>query len=109
MVQRTTPVHMAGPTGVAQVPGLELADGRWLTDTTPIIAWLDERYPDRLVIPRNPPAAFFSRLLEDYADEWLWRPAMHYRWDYPEGAHHLSRVLVDEAARHIPLPAFFKR
>jgi glutathione S-transferase len=103
------PADMSGPTGVAQVPGLQLADDRWLTDTTPIIAWLDERYPDACVIPRDPVVAFFSRLLEDYADEWLWRPAMHYRWDYPEGAHHLSRVLVDEAARHIPLPAFVKR
>jgi glutathione S-transferase len=103
------PSEMAGPTGVAQVPGLQLADDRWLTDTTPIIAWLDERYPDAAVIPRDPVVAFFSRLLEDYADEWLWRPAMHYRWDYPEGAHHLSRVLIDEAARHIPLPAFVKR
>ena len=103
------PADMAGPTGVAQVPGLQLADDRWLTDTTPIIAWLDERYPDASVIPRDPVVAFFSRLLEDYADEWLWRPAMHYRWDYPEGAHHLSRVLVDEVARHIPLPAFVKR
>ena len=103
------PVELAGPTGVAQVPGLQLADGRWLTDTTPIIAWLDERYPDRFVIPRDPVTGFFSRLLEDYADEWLWRPAMHYRWDYPEGAQHLSRVLVDEAGRHIPLPGFVKR
>jgi glutathione S-transferase len=103
------PGQMAGPTGVAQVPGLQLADERWLTDSTPIIGWLDERYPDRHVIPRGPVLAFFSRLLEDYADEWLWRPAMHYRWDYPEGAQHLSRVLVDEAARHIPLPEFVKR
>jgi len=103
------PAEMAGPTGVAQVPGLELADGRWLTDTTPIIEWLDARYPDRQVIPRDPVAAFFSRLLEDYADEWLWRPAMHYRWDYDEGAQHLSRILVEEAARHIPLPGFVVR
>jgi hypothetical protein len=98
------PTDMTQTTGVAQVPGLQLADGRWLTDSTPIIAWLDARYPDAGVIPRDPVVAFFSRLLEDYADEWLWRPAMHYRWDYPEGAQHLSRVLVDEAARHIPLP-----
>jgi glutathione S-transferase len=103
------PEEMAGPTGVAQVPGLQLADDRWLTDTTPIVAWLDERYPDACVIPRDPVVAFFSRLLEDYADEWLWRPAMHYRWDYTEGAQHLSRVLVDEAAAHIPLPGFVKR
>ena len=104
-----SPVDMAGPTGVAQVPGLQLADGRWLTDSTPIIVWLDERYPDAGVVPRDPVVAFFSRLLEDYADEWLWRPAMHYRWDYAEGAQHVSRVLVDEAARHVPLPAFVKR
>ena len=103
------PAEMAEPTGVAQVPGLQLADGRWLTDSTPIIAWLDERYPGTPVIPGDPIAAFFSRLIEDYADEWLWRPAMHYRWDYPEGAYHLSRVLVDEAGQHVPLPNFVKR
>ena len=103
------PAEMNPDTGVAQVPGLELADGRWLTDTTPILAWLDQRYPDRGVIPRDPVPAFFSRLLEDHADEWLWRPAMHYRWDYPEGAHHMSRALVDEIRPPIPLPDFVKR
>ena len=103
------PAQLAKRTGVAQVPGLQLADGRWMTDSTPIIAWLDERYPDTPVIPRDPVLAFFSRLMEDYADEWLWRPAMHYRWDYPEGAHHLSRVLVDEVGRGIPFPEFAKR
>ena len=55
------PTDMARPTGVAQVPGLQLADDRWLTDTTPIIVWLDERYPDAQVIPRDPVLAFFSR------------------------------------------------
>jgi glutathione S-transferase len=103
------PADMAGPTGVAQVPGLKLADDRWLTDSTPIIRWLDERYPVLAVTPQAPVLAFFSRLLEDYADEWLWRPAMHYRWDYPEGAYHLSRVLADEAAHDMPLPGFIKR
>jgi glutathione S-transferase len=96
-------------TGVAQVPGMKLADDRWLTDTTPIIAWLDERYPEPAVIPHDPVVAFFSRLLEDYADEWLWRPAMHYRWDYAEGAAHLSRVLANELASDMPLPGFVMR
>ncbi len=99
----------ARATGVAQIPALELADGRWLTDTTPTIAWLDARYPEIGVIPRDPVLAFFSRLLEDYADEWLWRPAMHFRWSYPESAHHLSRVLIDENAREVRIPAFVKR
>jgi short-subunit dehydrogenase/glutathione S-transferase len=101
--------EVARATGVAQVPGLQLADERWLTDTTPIIAWLDERYPESSVIPRDPVVAFFSRLLEDFADEWLWRPAMHYRWDFPEGASLQSRVLVDEVTRGVKLPGFVKR
>ena len=96
-------------TGVAQVPGVRLGDGRWITDTTPIIAWLDAQHPEPNVIPREPVVAFFSRLLEDYADEWLWRPAMHYRWDYPQDAHHLSRVLTDELMSEVPLPGFIKR
>jgi glutathione S-transferase len=101
--------EVSDTTGVAQVPALKLADDRWLTDTTPIIGWLDKRFPNAAIIPRDPVLAFFSRLLEDYADEWLWRPAMHYRWDYAEGAAHQSRVLVDENARDVPMPGFFKR
>jgi glutathione S-transferase len=55
---------VSAPDAVAQVPGLQLADGRWLTDTTPIFSWLDERYPEHDLIPRAPVLAFFSRLLE---------------------------------------------
>ena len=65
-----------------QIPAVQLPDGRWITDTTPSIAWLEERYPEPRVIPADPLQAFVSRLLEDYADEWLWRPAMHYRWSH---------------------------
>jgi glutathione S-transferase len=58
-------------TGADQMPALELPDGRFLTDTTPIIDWLEARHPDPPVIPRDPLQAFASRLLEDYAEEWL--------------------------------------
>ena len=95
--------------GALQVPCVQLADGRLMTDSTPIINWLDQRFPEYSVIPANPVLAFLSRLLEDYADEWLWRPAMHYRWDYAEGAAHQSRVLVEEAAGDVPLPEFVIR
>jgi len=101
--------ELAAKTGTAQVPALQLADDRWLTDTTPIIDWLDKRYPEFTIIPKNPVTAFFSLLLEDYADEWLWRPAMHYRWDYAESAAQQSRVLTNELARNLPLPNFVKR
>ncbi|MFK7978081.1 MAG: glutathione S-transferase family protein [Halioglobus sp.] len=95
--------------GVAQVPAVRLADKRWMTDSTPIIGWLHDRYPRHQVIPTNPVLRFFSLLLEDYADEWLWRPAMHYRWDYAEGAALQGRVLIDENAHDMPLPGALKR
>jgi glutathione S-transferase len=96
-------------TGSTQMPALELADGRWMSDSTPIIEWFEAEYPALAVTPADPLQRFFSLLLEDYADEWLWRPAMHYRWYYQEGARFASCHLVNEIAQDVPLPAFFKR
>ncbi len=96
-------------TGAAQMPAVELPDGRWMTDTTPIIAWLETQHPEPPVIPRDPLQAFASRLLEDYADEWLWRPALHYRWSYPRDARLLSHRIVEELLGPIPAPAWLKR
>jgi glutathione S-transferase len=96
-------------TGVFQMPAVELADGRWLTDSTPILAWLDKVFPDFALIPSDPVQRFFGLLLEDYADEWLWRPAMHYRWHYPLGADFAARHLTDELLVDVKLPHFLKR
>ncbi len=82
--------------GVIQLPNIELANGNWMTDTTPMIQWFETEFPDGPVIPSDPEQAFFSLLLEDYADEWLWRPAMHYRWHYNQDAYSFSRAIVDE-------------
>ena len=95
--------------GVYQMPVLQLADGRWMTDSTKIIQWFEEAVPENPVVPANPLQAFVCYLLEDYADEWLWRPAMHFRWHYPEGAHFASRHLADEHMADMPGPAFIKR
>ena len=96
-------------TGSTQMPAVEFADGCWMSDSTPIIEWFEAEYPATAVIPQDPLQRFFSLLLEDYADEWLWRPAMHYRWYYSEGAHFASRHLVNEIAADVPAPAFIKR
>ena len=90
--------RMKRATGAAQVPAVELADGRWMTDTTPMIDFFEAQHPEPAVIPRDPLQAFMSRLVEDYAEEWLWRPAMHYRWSYRKDALHLSRKLAEELA-----------
>ncbi len=96
-------------TGVQQMPACTLADGRWVTDTTPLIAWLEAQQPAPPVIPADPLQRFFSLLMEDYADEWLWRPAMHYRWWYPEGRAALGWHLAAELMAEMPLPAPLKR
>jgi glutathione S-transferase len=95
--------------GLYQIPAVELPGGRWMTDTTAMIQWFEGQYPDNPILPVDPVQAFVCRLLEDYADEWLWRPAMHYRWHYPAGAELLSRNIADEHMAGLPLPGSLKR
>ena len=95
--------------GVSQMPAVQLADGRWMTDSTKIIQWFEAQSTLTSIMPPDPLQAFVCLLLEDYADEWLWRPAMHYRWHYTEGAHFASRHLADELTRNIHLPGAVKR
>jgi glutathione S-transferase len=109
MTARRFNVTVPRATGVAQMPAVELPDGRWMTDSTPIIEWFERERPEPAVLPRDPLQAFASRLLEDYADEWLWRPAMHYRWSYRPDALLLSHRIVTELLPDVPAPAWLKR
>jgi glutathione S-transferase len=91
-------------TGIMKVPAVETPDGRWLKDSTPMIDWFEKEYPESEVVPKEPVRFFLSKLAEDYADEWLWRPAMYYRWKYdriPLGLR-LGREIFD--AKSLPLP-----
>lgn len=96
-------------TGNSQMPAVELPDGRFMTDTTPIIDWFESQYPTPAVVPSDPLQGFVSRLVEDYAEEWLWRPAMHFRWSYRPDRMHVGRLITDEAMADMPLPGFVKR
>jgi glutathione S-transferase len=96
--------YCASHTGVVQVPQVECPDGSWLVDTTLIIEHLERIHPEPVISPRVPSVAFVSLLLEDFADEWLWRPAMHYRWSFPENARLMSAWLAEHVAeRRAPL------
>ncbi|MBW2414439.1 MAG: glutathione S-transferase [Deltaproteobacteria bacterium] len=95
--------------GAIQVPIVERDDGRWMSDSTPIILQLEKEHPAPSIMPGDPVVRFLAMLIEDYADEWLWRPAMHYRWSYEHDRELLSRILVDEATQHSSLPRFVKR
>jgi glutathione S-transferase len=91
-------------TGLMKVPVVRTPDGEWLADTTPMIDWFEQRFPAGGVIPDDPFQAFLSRLLEDYADEWLWRPALHYRWSYAEDAQALSHRFAETFLSDQPGP-----
>lgn len=96
-------------TGVAQMPQVEWVDGQWLTDTTLIIPFLDEHYADTRVLPNEPVMKFVAQLLEDFGDEWLWRPALYYRWANAKDARLMSHRLADGMMRDVPLPFFMRR
>jgi len=90
----------------------------WLRDTTSIIELFEAKpqqygisYPDRVVIPnRKAQAQFFGALLEEYADEWLWLPALYYRWGKKLDAGNLARIfqnadfLRDGSPLYLPKP-----
>ncbi len=95
--------------GLQQMPAVKLPDGRWMTDTTKMIQWFESQSPENNVIPDNPAVAFFCYMIEDWADEWWWRTAMHYRWHYGEGADFASRHLATELLGSIPAPIWLKK
>ncbi len=95
--------------GTIQMPAVELPDGRWLTDSTPILAWLERDQPAPSIYPEDPALRFVALLLEDYADEWLWRPAMHYRWSYRLDRDYASGLLADEQSGGRRIPRFLRK
>ena len=95
--------------GVMQMPAIILPDGRYMTDSTKMIEWFEARHPKHPILPPDPLQRFLCHLLEDWADEWWWRPAMHYHWHYAEGARFASYHLATEVMVDHPLPVWFKR
>ncbi len=94
--------------GASQLPSVRLPDGRWMSDTTPMIAWLERGRSDPSVMPADPVVRYAALLVEDYADEWLWRPAMHYRWSYAEDRH-LAATRLSRELLNLPLPLAARR
>lgn len=91
-------------TGVYQMPQLEGPDGVWLTDTTPILRHFEAERPEPALQPSEPVAAFLSLFLEDAFDEWLWRPALYYRWAFHEDSRLMGRQLGRTIMNGVPAP-----
>ncbi|MBU6407437.1 MAG: hypothetical protein KGS44_09940 [Alphaproteobacteria bacterium] len=91
------------------MPQVERADGSWLTDTSAIIARYEAEHPSPALTPVNPAANFISLLLEDFFDEWLWRPALYYRWAFDDDARLMSAQLARTMMRDVPAPFWARR
>lgn len=98
----------ARETGVAQMPQLLTPQGAWLTDTTAIIAHFEDQAVEPRFRPSTASGAFLSRLLEDAFDEWLWRPALYYRWAFREDAQLMGRQIARTLLRDLPAPLWLR-
>lgn len=83
-------------TGVKKMPAIALPDGRWLYDSTWLMRWLEQEHPSPAVRLEDPVQEFVAFLIEDYGDEWLWRPAMWWRWVPPVAQRQVGRRIARE-------------
>ncbi len=80
-------------TGVKYIPVVQTPDDVVVQDTTEIIDFLEQRFPQPSVYPATPKQKLVALLIELYADEWLLNPAMHYRWSFWHEREHINDVL----------------
>lgn len=83
-------------TGLRQLPVIVTPSGKWMNDTTPMMEWFEQQNVGEATLPSDPVNAFLVRLLEDYADEWLWRPAILSRWENTVDRHLYMKMFVKE-------------
>lgn len=84
-------------------PTIETPEGEVIQDTTEIIDFLEARHPERSVYPEGPVQRLVALLFELYGDEGLMKPAMHYRWNFPDQN---DRFLMAEFSRGLrPAPS----
>lgn len=79
---------------VPVMPVLEYPDGTFHNDSTPLIIDLEQRHPERSVIPEREADAFIAALIEDLADEWLSKAMYAYRWAFPEHTGWTGRLIA---------------
>lgn len=85
-----------------RIPAVEFADGMILQDSAVILDELERRYPDPNAARMGPRQALATQLLEVLGDRGLAKPAMHYRWNFPEVN---EGFVIGEFGRSLRFPA----
>lgn len=101
----------AGWTG--GIPVVTDPDGHLMWDSTAIIEHLDTATtattPTRSVLPADPTQRFLAHLLDDFSDEWFYRPAVGSRWNYPGNTEAAGWQIAEELSSLIGMPGGFTR
>lgn len=85
------------------VPLVETPDGEFMWDSTAMIHHLELRFPEPAVLPADPVQRFLCYVIEDVADEWLYRPAVGTRWHFEANAAVGGFELARDIAVQAPL------
>jgi glutathione S-transferase len=92
------------------IPVVKNPDGVPMWDSTTVIEHLDLATPaQRSVLPEDPTLRFLAYLLDDFSDEWFYRPAVGSRWSYPANTETAGWQIAEELSVAIPAPAAFVR
>jgi glutathione S-transferase len=92
LLEATTRFKKLSPIG--KVPVLEV-DGRVLADSTDIAYFLEERWPDPPLLPRDPAERALCHFLEDWADESLYYYEMRLRFTFPKNRARWTKALLE--------------
>jgi len=80
--------------GMQIMPVVLTPDNKVMQDSTPMMEWFEQEYPERAAIPEDDRLAWIMWLLEEFSDEGLPRPAMRTRWGTEESSQSLSHQIA---------------
>ena len=76
--------------GYLVVPVTEFEDGTLIQDGTDTMEYLEQRYPERPMVPTSPVQQAVAWLIEFFGCDLFFIPGMHYRWNFPEQQAHID-------------------
>jgi glutathione S-transferase len=90
--------------GFPIIPVILCPDDTVLQDSTPMTRWLEARHPEPATLPPSPRLRALHDLLEDFADEYVIRLSMHWRWGTATSRDVFSRRIGRYFTYGTPLP-----
>lgn len=87
------------------IPAVRTPEGELMWDSTAMICYLERRFPEPAVLPSDPVLRFLGYLLDDFCDEWLYRPAVGSRWFIDENAQLGGYELGRDMSVQLPVSA----